>query len=32
MLTNRIHLVVKKSKFELRATVHDLVMESFLAD
>jgi len=31
MLTNRVHLVAKRSKFELRAIVHDLVMESFLA-
>ena len=32
MLTNRVHLVAKKSKFELRPIVHDLLMESFLAD
>ncbi|RIL06700.1 MAG: serine hydrolase [Proteobacteria bacterium] len=32
MLTNRVHLVAKRSKFELRATVHDLVMEAFLAE
>jgi len=32
MLTNRVHLVAKRSKFALRATVHDLVMESFLAE
>jgi CubicO group peptidase (beta-lactamase class C family) len=32
MLTNRVHLVAKRSKFELRAVVHDLVMESFLAE
>lgn len=32
MLTNRVHLVAKRSKFELRAIVHDLVMESFLAE
>jgi CubicO group peptidase (beta-lactamase class C family) len=31
MLTNRVHLVAKRSKFELRAILHDLVMESFLA-
>jgi CubicO group peptidase (beta-lactamase class C family) len=31
MLTNRIHLVAKRSRFELRAQVHDLVMEAFLA-
>jgi CubicO group peptidase (beta-lactamase class C family) len=32
MLTNRVHLVAKRSKFELRALVHDLVMESFVAE
>ena len=32
MLTNRVHLVAKRSKFGLRAIVHDLVMESFLAE
>jgi CubicO group peptidase (beta-lactamase class C family) len=32
MLTNRVHLVAKRSEFELRAVVHDLVMESFLAE
>ena len=32
MLTNRVHLVAKRSKFDLRAIVHDLVMESFLAE
>lgn len=32
MLTNRVHLVAKRSKFELRPIVHDFVMESFLAD
>ena len=32
MLTNRVHLVAKRSKFELRAVVHDFIMESFLAD
>jgi CubicO group peptidase (beta-lactamase class C family) len=31
MLTNRVHLVAKRSRFELRARVHDLVMEAFLA-
>jgi CubicO group peptidase (beta-lactamase class C family) len=31
MLTNRVHLVAKRSKFDLRAVIHDLVMESFLA-
>jgi CubicO group peptidase (beta-lactamase class C family) len=29
MLTNRIHLVVKRSKFGLRAEIHDLVREAF---
>lgn len=32
MLTNRVHQVAKKSRFELRPIVHDLVMEGFLAD
>ncbi|MBM4381898.1 MAG: serine hydrolase [Deltaproteobacteria bacterium] len=29
MLTNRIHLVAKRSKFALRAEIHDLVREAF---
>jgi CubicO group peptidase (beta-lactamase class C family) len=29
MLTNRIHLVAKRSKFSLRAEIHDLVREAF---
>jgi len=29
LLTNRIHLVAKKSRYELRPTVHDLVIEAF---
>jgi serine-type D-Ala-D-Ala carboxypeptidase len=32
MLTNRVHLVAKRSPFKLRAVVHDLVMDSFLAE
>jgi CubicO group peptidase (beta-lactamase class C family) len=31
MLTNRVHQVAKRSKFELRAVVHDLVREAFAA-
>ena len=31
MLTNRVHQVAKKSRFELRPAVHDLVMDAFLA-
>ena len=31
LLANRIHLVAKRSKFELRPLVHDLVWEAFLA-
>jgi CubicO group peptidase (beta-lactamase class C family) len=31
MLTNRVHLVAKRSRFELRPQVHDLVIDSFLA-
>jgi CubicO group peptidase (beta-lactamase class C family) len=30
-LSNRVHLVAKKSRFELRPVVHDLVREAFLA-
>lgn len=29
MLTNRVHLVAKRSKFELRPIVHDLIMDAF---
>ena len=29
MLTNRVHLVAKRSQFELRPMVHDLIMEAF---
>jgi CubicO group peptidase (beta-lactamase class C family) len=29
MLTNRVHLVAKRSRFELRPRVHDLVLEAF---
>ncbi len=32
LLTNRIHPIAKRSQFKLRPLVHDLVMESFLAD
>ena len=31
MLTNRVHLVAKKSRFALRAEIHDLVREAFSA-
>ncbi len=31
MLTNRIHLVAKKSRFGLRPIVHDLIREAFAA-
>jgi CubicO group peptidase (beta-lactamase class C family) len=31
MLTNRVHLVAKRSRFDLRPKIHDLVMEAFLA-
>ena len=31
MLTNRVHLFAKKSKFTLRPQVHDLIMEASLA-
>jgi CubicO group peptidase (beta-lactamase class C family) len=29
MLTNRVHLVAKRSRFELRPLVHDLILEAF---
>jgi CubicO group peptidase (beta-lactamase class C family) len=29
LLTNRVHLVAKKSRYELRPQVHDLVIEAF---
>jgi len=29
LLTNRIHLVVKRSKFTLRSEIHDLIREAF---
>jgi CubicO group peptidase (beta-lactamase class C family) len=32
MLTNRVHQVAKKSRFELRPTVHDTILEGFLAE
>jgi len=31
MLTNRVHLVAKKSNFTLRPVVHDLIIEAFSA-
>jgi CubicO group peptidase (beta-lactamase class C family) len=31
LLTNRVHLVAKKSRFALRAALHDYVLEAFLA-
>ena len=31
LLANRIHLVAKRSRFELRPHVHDLIWEAFLA-
>lgn len=32
MLTNRVHLVAKRSAFRLRPLVHDLILESFLTE
>jgi hypothetical protein len=29
MLTNRVHQIAKRSKFELRPIVHDLIREAF---
>ncbi len=31
LLTNRVHLIAKRSRFELRPLVHDLLMEAFQA-
>ncbi len=31
MLTNRVHLIAKKSRFELRPIVHDFIMDAFAA-
>ncbi len=31
MLTNRVHLVAKRSQFSLRPVVHDLILEAFLS-
>jgi CubicO group peptidase (beta-lactamase class C family) len=31
MLTNRVHLVAKRSRFDLRPTVHDHILDAFLA-
>jgi hypothetical protein len=31
MLTNRVHLVAKRSRFELRAEIHDLIREGMNA-
>ncbi len=31
MLSNRVHLVAKRSRFDLRPRVHDLIWEAFLA-
>jgi CubicO group peptidase (beta-lactamase class C family) len=31
MLTNRVHQVAKRSRFELRPLIHDLVREAFAA-
>ena len=31
LLTNRVHLVAKRSRFELRSVIHDLLIDSFLA-
>lgn len=31
MLTNRVHLVAKRSRFDLRPTIHDYIIDAFLA-
>ena len=32
MLTNRVHPIVRRARFELRATVHDLLVEGMTAE
>ncbi len=32
MLTNRVHMVAKRSKFDLRPRIHDLIIEGLTAD
>ena len=32
MLSNRVHQVAKKSRFELRPEIHDLIIEAFTAE
>jgi CubicO group peptidase (beta-lactamase class C family) len=32
MLTNRVHLVAKRSRFDLRPTIHDAIIEGFTAE
>lgn len=32
MLTNRVHLVAKRSRFDLRPTLHDFILDAFTAD
>lgn len=32
MLTNRVHMVAKRSQFELRPRIHDLIIEGLTAD
>lgn len=32
MLTNRVHLIAKRSRFDLRPRVHDFIIEGFTAD
>ena len=32
MLTNRVHLVAKRSRFTLRPQIHDLIIEGLTAD
>ena len=31
LLTNRVHMIAKRSRFELRPRVHDLILEAFEA-
>jgi CubicO group peptidase (beta-lactamase class C family) len=32
MLTNRVHLVAKRSHFDLRPKLHDFIIDAFIAE
>jgi CubicO group peptidase (beta-lactamase class C family) len=31
MLTNRVHLIAKRSRFDLRPVIHDHILDAFLS-